>query len=169
MWKSWRTLMEKIMTTYQAQRKETSCHLYPPYFSRRQPYLQVNLELSLFVDLYLRVAPFHTPVSCCYVIHFLNNTNARPGLDSMLGKIFLFSKTSKQAVESTPPPTQQVKRILSPGTKRLGNKATHSRAFCADFKNEWALTLFPLHTPTTYTTNGQLHMTAKSQNPRVCR
>jgi hypothetical protein len=91
MWKPWRTLTEKIMTTDQAQRKETPCYLYPPYFPRCQPYLQVNMQLSLFVDLYLRAASFHTPISCCYVFHFLNNINARPGLDSMQGKdIFVF-------------------------------------------------------------------------------
>jgi hypothetical protein len=85
--------MEKIMTTYQAQRKETPYYLYPPDFSPCQPYLRVNLELFLFTDLYLRDPPFHTLVSCCYMVHFLNNKNERPGLDSMRGKdIFVFQK-----------------------------------------------------------------------------
>jgi len=123
MWKPWRTLMEKIMTTDQAQRKET-----PSYFSL-QPYLQVNKELSLFADSYLRAAPFHTSVSCCYVIHFPNNMNARPDLDFMQGKdIFVFQNV--QAGRRVNPASYQTSKTDSfSGYKALGSKAIHSRAF----------------------------------------
>jgi hypothetical protein len=55
-------------------------------------------------------------------------------------KNFLFSMSSRLALESTQPPIQWVLGALSPGVKRQGREADHSPSASAKVKKMWVNT-----------------------------
>jgi hypothetical protein len=55
-------------------------------------------------------------------------------------KNFLFSTSSRSALESTQPPIQSVPVAVSPGVKRPGREADHSPPASAEVKKIWIYT-----------------------------
>jgi hypothetical protein len=57
--------------------------------------------------------------------------------------VFLFTTTSRTALEPNQPPTHWVPRVLSPGVKRPGREADHSPPSSAEVENAWSYTSTP--------------------------
>jgi hypothetical protein len=66
------------------------------------------------------------------------------GFESRQGwEFFLFTSTSRPALEPAQPPIQWLPGALSLGVKRLGRGADHSPPASAEVKNAWSYTSTP--------------------------
>jgi hypothetical protein len=61
-------------------------------------------------------------------------------------KNFIFSTSSRPALETTQPPSQRVPGNLSPGVKWLEREADHSPPTSAEVKKTWIYTATPPYT-----------------------